>query len=170
DVDSDASGFLYVTNFGDGTVRKFDSNGAAQPIFASGLSLPVSIRFDSSGNLYISTDSGTIQRFDSSGTDLGTFANVGDNTNLGIEFDLDGNVYLANISTDAIVKIDANGAGTTFASFVTSNLSEPYFIARQLISPTAATIQFSTPSYSANETSGSVTLTVTRTGDTSGSA
>src|SRR5205823_14029645 len=82
--------------------------------------------------------------------------------------DLEGNLYVATaFQPGNIIKVDP--AGNT-SPFVTSNLNAPQFIAVRLLSPTTSTIQFDSPSYSVNETGGSITIYVTRNGDTSGSA
>src|SRR5207244_4512847 len=72
----------------------------------------------------------------------------------------------ANNTASTIEQFDSTGNAKLFAQYN----SDPAFIAVQLLSPTAVSIQFSSPRYSANETGGSVFLTVTRNGDVSGSA
>jgi len=64
----DKSGKLYVANFFEGTITKFDLNGN-KSIFASGLDSPSGLAFDSSGNLYGAnlSSSGTIVKIDPSG-------------------------------------------------------------------------------------------------------
>src|SRR5207237_2452149 len=97
-------------------------------------------------------------------------ATVGGNGLWGLQFDPDGNLYAPKRTTNTIYKFDPSGNPATFASSPTANLNAPEFIATQLLSPTTACIQFTTPSYNVNETAGSITIYVTRNGDTSGSA
>jgi streptogramin lyase len=167
----DSSGLLYVVSAGDGTVQTFDpTSGTYQGQFAGGLLLPIGLVFDSSGQLYVSNSSTSIiERFDSAGNDLGNFANVTAASAIwGMIFDPEGNLYVADRNGSALYKFDPAGTQSTFASTPTANLSNPEFIAAQLLSPTATSIQFDKPSYSVNEIAGTITLTVTRNGDLSG--
>lgn len=169
DVVFDRDGNLYAVNDGNGTVEKFTSGGADQGVFASApLQSPLGARFDSSGQLYVSDFAHSyIEKFDSNGNDLGAFANVGSNSFYGIEFDPFGNLYGAQAAGN-IYKFDQNGNATLFTNY--PHVNRPTFIAVQLFSPTAASIQFNKPSYSVNEPAGTITLTVTRDGDLSGSS
>jgi len=49
----DAAGNFYVTDDANGEISEYNSDGVLQPLFASGLSNPLSLAFDSSGNLYV---------------------------------------------------------------------------------------------------------------------
>ena len=51
----DAAGNLYTTDFDKGNVSKFDNSGNWLATFASGLTSPESIVFDSTGNAYVGT-------------------------------------------------------------------------------------------------------------------
>lgn len=88
----------------------------------SNLRYPVNLAFDSAGNFYVANRAtkGTIEKFSTNFTDLGTFA-----TNLnnpwGLAFDSDDNLYVANSGTDGslnntIVKFTTGGVRSTFAT------------------------------------------------------
>ncbi len=67
-----------------------------------------------------------IEKFDASGTDLGTFANSGLNCPYGLAFDASGNLYAANFNNNTIEKFDSNGNPTLFAN---SGLNGPVGLA-----------------------------------------
>ena len=124
---------IYVSCFFGGTIEKFDSSGNMST-FASGLGYPEGLAFDSSDNLYASTEgsaqgSGTIEKFDSSGN-RSTFA-TGLQSPAGLAFDSGGNLYAANYWSGTIEKFDSSGNGFTFAS----GLNYPNFIAMQVPEP-----------------------------------
>ena len=81
----DSAGNLYVANsatvqLGGSTIEKFTATGGvlsnSGTVFASaGLNRPLGLAFDSAGNLYAANSgNNTIERFSSTGTDLGAFA------------------------------------------------------------------------------------------------
>jgi DNA-binding beta-propeller fold protein YncE len=77
------------------TIQKFDPNGTAS-LFASGLSSPTGLAFDSLGNLYVANQgNNTIDRFTSAGV-RSLFANTGLNVPVGLAFDPAGNLYALN--------------------------------------------------------------------------
>lgn len=81
----DASGNLYVANYGSSNILKFSADGVQRSVFAStGLDRPIGLDFDTAGNLYVVNNAsftpagahplaGTVRKFSSTGTDLGTF-------------------------------------------------------------------------------------------------
>lgn len=68
----DASGNLYVTNFSDGTISKFDSSGGlVDATFVTGLATPESVVFDKNGDFYVTQVTGsTIKKYDGDGNFL----------------------------------------------------------------------------------------------------
>ncbi len=75
----DSSNNLYLTNFSDRTISRFDSNGTlTDAVFATsptGADSPESIVFDSAGNFYVghADGNGDVALYNSSGTLLNTF-------------------------------------------------------------------------------------------------
>ncbi len=77
----DGAGNLYVANADDDTIEKFTPDGVGT-VFADGndgLNQPLDLAFDTAGNLYVSNLNGgnTIEKFSSTGEDLGVFAYTG---------------------------------------------------------------------------------------------
>ena len=59
----DASGNLYVANYGNSTISKVTPGGTVSTFVSSGLSGPIGLAFDASGNLYVTNwNSGTISK------------------------------------------------------------------------------------------------------------
>src|SRR4051812_15429318 len=94
---------LYVANGSDDTIAKFTPGGAG-PVFAStGLNVPFSPAFDSTGNLYAANfGDDTIAKFTPGGAGS-VFASTGLNHPAGLAFDSTGNLYAANNLTNTIV-------------------------------------------------------------------
>jgi len=76
----DGVGNLYVANVGGGNIEKFTPGGVGSVFASSGG--PFGLAFDQTGNLYVSEQYGTIEKFSPIGADLGTFVTL-DNTALG---------------------------------------------------------------------------------------
>ena len=139
----DASGNLYVADYGSSTIRKITPAGVVSTLAgqagiigstdgAGTVALffkPSSVGVDSSGNVYVA-DSGnhTIRRITSAGV-VSTFAGsagslgvadgsggaAGFNNPRGVAVDSSGNVYVADTGNNAIRKITSAGAVTTVA-------------------------------------------------------
>lgn len=124
----DAQGNLYVT----GTdfsllevVRRFSPTGAYLGDFVSGFSAPAGIAFDTQGSFYVASfTSNIVQKYSSSGDDLGTFAS-GDPSGsfFGIAFDSSGNLYVANFAEGDIRLFSP--AGADLGVFVSAGLDLP---------------------------------------------
>jgi sugar lactone lactonase YvrE len=109
-----APGDLYEADDFSGTIFKFTPSGT-QSTFASGLSRPVGLAFDSGGNLFEGDfGSGTIFEFTPGGT-KSTFAS-GVDTPDGMAFDSAGNLYVATFTAGTILKFTSGGTQSTFAS------------------------------------------------------
>jgi streptogramin lyase len=129
-----AQGFdlLYVCRM-DNTVVTYDVSlstaanvqGSQQMFANSNLNTPIGLVFDSSGNLYVSNNPGSISKFDSSGNFL---KSITGNLSMPYKIDVDssGNIYVANMSSNSISKFDASGA---FLSSISSNLHFPAGVA-----------------------------------------
>jgi DNA-binding beta-propeller fold protein YncE len=132
----DSSGSLYVANTFTQTIDKFNASGT-KTSFISGTSMsalwnPRGIAFDNNGNLYVanviigitingvsSPNQSWIEKFSSNGVDLGAFAS-GFSHIKGLAFDGAGNLYASDYDAGSIMKLDASGNKTTFASGLVS--------------------------------------------------
>jgi DNA-binding beta-propeller fold protein YncE len=112
----DHSGNLYVANWYDNTIVKFDSGGHGS-VFASGLDSPTGLAFDSAGNLYVANRDtpGTVVKFDPSGH--GSVFASGLMIPSGIAVDRSDNVYVATGNdSNSIRRYDPTGHASVFAS------------------------------------------------------
>ena len=79
-------------------------------------------------SLYVSNvGNNTIEKFDASGNDLGTFASSGLNNPYDLAFDFTGNLYAANFISNTVEKFDS--AGNDLGAFASSNLDRPFGLA-----------------------------------------
>jgi streptogramin lyase len=93
----DASGNVWVTNFGDNTVTKLSSSGSLLGTFAVGAQ-PRGIAIDPSGNVWVANSgSNTVTELSSSGSLLGTFT-VGNGPH-SIAIETSGNVWVTNFGS-----------------------------------------------------------------------
>lgn len=105
----DASGNLYVANYGTNTLAKFDSAGTYLPAetIALGLNFSVGVAIDSAGAIYVSNESSArIRKYDSAGNQLAT--SVTGNTPTALAFDGAGNLRVANRTGNTIARFDTN--------------------------------------------------------------
>ena len=115
DLIFDALGNLFVSNaYGGptntGSVEKFTPVGVGSVFADTGFHTAYGLAFDSAGNLYVSNyRSSTIEKFSSTGTDLGVFASAGVNHPRGMVFDSLGNLYVANNGNSTIEKFSPTG-------------------------------------------------------------
>ena len=113
---------IYVANYGNNTIRKFDSaSGADLGLFAStGLNQPTGLAFDNAGNLFVSNyGNNRIMKYTPGG--IGSiFATYPTDPNLfapqGLAFDSTGNLYVANWFGNTIEKFTPQGVGSIFAT------------------------------------------------------
>ena len=112
---------LFESDFQSGTIFKFTADGT-RTTFASGLSGPVGLALDASGNLFEADEnSGTIFKFTPDGIKT-TFA-TGLNHPFGLAFDAAGNLFEADDGSGTIFKFTPAGTKTIFAtglSFLTA--------------------------------------------------
>jgi len=102
----DSNDDVYVADYYNDRVQKFDSNGNwLDTIDVSG-SRAYGIAVDSSDNLYALNGSGRVQKFDSNGNQIGgTWSNTG-----GRHLEVDGStVYIAKYYSDRVQKYDLSG-------------------------------------------------------------
>ncbi len=93
---------FYVSNFGVNSITEYDDNGNASPFTSTFVNGPNGLALDSLGNLYVSTNSNTIEKFSPTGVDLGVFASTGLNNAQGLAFDKSGNLYAANFGGNTV--------------------------------------------------------------------
>jgi trimeric autotransporter adhesin len=121
----DGTGNLYVANVQSDSIEKFTPGGSGSVFAHSGLSIPYGLTFDQAGNLYAANSGGGIEKFSSSGADLGAFVTL-DNSAVGLAFDNQGNLYAANPWDDAIDKITPQGSTSVLTTYF---MNGPQFIA-----------------------------------------
>jgi len=123
----DAGGNIYVPDWINNLIRKFDSNGTyliQWGSYGSGngqFNGPSWVAVDSSGNIYVvDTNNSRIQKFDSNGGYLAQWGSHGAgngqfNYPWGIGVAASGDVYITDLENDRIQKFDSNG--TYFAQW-----------------------------------------------------
>jgi DNA-binding beta-propeller fold protein YncE len=100
---------FFVANFGVNTITKYDADGIGSPFTSAFVNGPYGVALDSSGNLYVSTNNNTIEKFAPDGTDLGVFASTGLNNAMGLAFDRSGNLYAANFAGNTVEQFAPDG-------------------------------------------------------------
>jgi hypothetical protein len=132
DLAFDTAGNLYVSNaYGGpthtGSVETFTPDGVGSVFASTGFHTAYGLAFDSAGNLYVSNyGSSTIEKFSSTGIDLGVFANTGLDFPHGMIFDRSGYLYVANNGNSTIEKFSSTGAD--LGVFASTGLG-PHFLA-----------------------------------------
>lgn len=100
---------FFVANFGVNSITKYNDNGNGSNFTSAFVNGPFGVALDSSANLYVTTNSNTIEKFAPDGTDLGVFASTGLNLPMGLAFDRLGNLYAANFGGNTIEKFAPDG-------------------------------------------------------------
>src|SRR3990172_425702 len=105
---------LYVANFHNNSIQRFDSSGRSTVFANSGLHGPMGLAFDNAGNLYVGNwYANTIIKYDSGGNPS-VFANSGLSNPRGLACDAAGNLYVANYNGNSVVRLDPSGHQTVF--------------------------------------------------------
>ncbi len=100
---------IYVANFGIDTITEYDEGGNSSNFTGVFVNGPYGLALDASGNLYVTTNNNSIEKFAPNGTDLGVFA-TGLNLPGGLAFDRAGNLYVANFGGNTVRKFGPNGS------------------------------------------------------------
>jgi sugar lactone lactonase YvrE len=117
----DAAGNIYIADYGNNRIQKFDNNGrfittwggegSAEGQFVS----PSAVALDREGNVYVA-DAGNdrIQKFDNNGRFITSWGSYGSaegefNYPAGVAVDAAGNVYVADAGNNRIQKFDRDG-------------------------------------------------------------
>jgi sugar lactone lactonase YvrE len=113
----DASGNVYVADYGSGLVLKFTGGSGSPTTIASGFSSPKGLAVDRAGNIYVA-DAGNkaIKKIPAGG---GTVVTVGlsFNSPIGLAVDAAGNLYVSDNSANAVYQLPAGGgSAVTVAS------------------------------------------------------
>ena len=101
---------IFVTNFGSNSITEYDKDGTGTPFTSAFVNGPNGIALDAAGNVYVTTNENTVEKFSASGSDLGVFASVGLNFPLGLAFDRSGNLYVANFSGNTVREFAPDGS------------------------------------------------------------
>jgi streptogramin lyase len=170
---------FYVANGNGNSVSAIASDGSVST-YATGLSVPIGIAMDTSGNLYTSDEgTSTISKIAPGGI-VSTFATLGSTASLvGLAFDSSGNLYVADYNGNTVDRITPAGVVSIFASGLNNpggiafNKSGSLYVANEgdntiaVVTPGGAVstfaTDFSTPSGVAFDTTG--TLYVTNAGN-----
>ncbi len=109
------SGYVYVSYYQDGTVKRVPSTGGTMRTYARHFSNPAGICFDASGNLFVANhNNNTVTEISQDGVESifasGFFGPVG------LAFDKAGNLYVANRTSNSISKVTPDGTVSVYAS------------------------------------------------------
>ncbi|MGW8123546.1 Ig-like domain-containing protein [Roseivirga echinicomitans] len=142
DIVLDASGNMYVSDFGSNKIRKITTNGVVTTFAGSGVTgsangngvnasfnRPRGLTIDAAGNIYVAdrdnnvirkiTPSGDVTTYAGSGawgSTNGASSNARFNSPNGVAVDASGNLFVTDGNNNLIRKIDTNGNVSTFAS------------------------------------------------------
>lgn len=111
----DSAGDVYAANLNGNDITKYTSTGAGS-LFAN-VSQPKGLTFDSSGNLYVSTANNTIVEYNSQGQgQVIATATQGLNGPLAMQFNSDGDLFVANYFSSDILERNTAGNWSVFAT------------------------------------------------------
>jgi sugar lactone lactonase YvrE len=174
DVAFDAAGNIYASSHNNNTIQKFTASGTFISDFVSfggGLSAPRGLAIRA-GVLYVANYiTSVVTMFDvASGTNLGNYATAADGllNPVGIAFNDAGHLYVANAGNQNVMKFIAAHVGTLFSNIYNQS---PEFIAigcEPERTPGGKFLFMSMAGITVNERAGTVTIPVTRSGDTAG--
>ena len=117
---------VLISNLNSGRITKYDkSTGAYLGNFATGISGPTRMKIGPDGHLYVLqwSGDGLVLRYELDGTVLGAFTSVKVPQSIGLDWDLDGNLYVSSYNGDIVRKFDQQGED--MGIFINRNLVGP---------------------------------------------
>jgi sugar lactone lactonase YvrE len=119
-------GAAIVSNLGSNRITKYDAEtGAYIGDFATGLGQPTRMEIGPDGLLYVLqwAGNGRVLRFDLNGNMVDEFTSVGVSNGIGLDWDTQGNLYVASFNGTNVRRFDSNGNDQGL--FISSNLGGP---------------------------------------------
>ena len=133
----DSAGNIYVANFTDNFISKFNSSGVYQSqITTAGGAGPFGLAFNAAGDLWVSNVSNsTLTRYDSAGSLQQTVTDASLQSPTGIAINAAGDIYAANNSVNTISRFSSAGVFQSTIDGTGGQLNQPYGLAIDTNSP-----------------------------------
>jgi sugar lactone lactonase YvrE len=133
----DASGNIWVANYGGNSVTKLTSTGAAatgSPFTGTGLSGPQGIAIDGSDYVWVTNDyndqGNSVSKLSSAGVIVsGSPFSTGGSDDVPIAIDASGNAWVGNEASSSVAKLDSAGSAVSGSPFTGGGVSWPEAIA-----------------------------------------
>jgi sugar lactone lactonase YvrE len=124
----DASGNIYVTNSGNGTVAKYAAGGGAPTLtISNGINTPEAVAVDATGKIYVANStSNTVTTYTNAGAPT-TPTISGLSGPGGVAVDAMGNIDVSNFSNNTVTQYTSAGAPTGFVLSI--QVSNPFGVA-----------------------------------------
>ena len=122
----EASNQVLISNLGSGCITRHDATtGVFISNFACSISGPTRIKVGPDSLLYVLqwSGNGKVKRYDLSGSYLGEFTSIGVSQSIGIDWDINKNLYVSSYNGDLVRKFDT--AGSNIGIFINTNLAGP---------------------------------------------
>lgn len=122
----EATAEVIVSNLGTGNIARYNSaTGIYLSDFATGIGGPTRMKIGPDSLLYVLqwTGNGLVRKYNLDGTFAGNFTSVSVPQSIGLDWDLNGNLYVSSYSGDNVRKFDS--LGNDMGLFVNSNLVGP---------------------------------------------
>lgn len=120
------SNTVLISNLNSGRITKYNSTtGAYIADFTNGIAGPTRMKIGADGYLYILqwNGNGKVLRYDLNGNFINEFTSVGVPQSIGIDWDINGNLYVSSYTGALVRKFDSNGVD--MGVFINSNLLGP---------------------------------------------
>lgn len=116
-ISMDDAGMMYVANYSDGTIIQVMPGGITQTTVYKGLSHPMGVYYKAPTDLFVACEGdGTIQKITLGTRVTGYTYAAGFSMPAGITFDDAGNMYVTNMGSNSISRLDLDHSLTTFAT------------------------------------------------------